>query len=595
MNKGYFIFIVLIFLSNIIIAQDIILPKGFTSGERKGSCEYISEVQARSNIGITTPPLSPVRSMAEWEELESIVISWALTSIPDLNTLYIEIVKNAKKDSDVIIVCRNPSFVKSLLVSEGVDIDDSIKFVERDLETIWIRDFGPNSCYLNDVDSLVLIDWIYNRPDRPEDDFSSEIISDSLDLPLYVTLEKPYDLVHTGGNYMTDGKGMGFSSNLVLEENGPNGAFGCTEHTEEGVDSIMNAFHGIDRFVKFDSLDYDVIHHLDMHMKLLNEETLVVGRYPEGVADGPQINANIEFLLSNFKTSYGNPFKIIRIDMPPQDGLFPDNGGHYRTYTNALIVNKSILVPTYEQIYDEPALQQWREMMPGYTIVGINSNIIIPANGAIHCITKEIGVSDPLLIQHAAHRDVYDFMPDGYQIDAQIKHRSGIETATLHYKTALEDAYVSVDMQITSLEEQEWTAFIPEQEAGTSIYYYIAAEATSGRTQVRPLPAPEGYFTFEVAQNVANDNLISTGTIMENIFPNPANSITCIPVSTQQSIDVNIEMYDILGRSLATIHAGNIPAGESKYFINALDYSAGVYTIVMKGATGQVAQKLIIE
>jgi hypothetical protein len=50
-------------------------------------------------------------------------------------------------------------------------------------------------------------------------------------------------------------------------------------------------------------LPYDNISHIDMHMKLLDEETLLVSRYPDGVADGPQINQNINYVLNNFNMS----------------------------------------------------------------------------------------------------------------------------------------------------------------------------------------------------------------------------------------------------------------------------------------------------
>ena len=46
--------------------------------------------------------------------------------------------------------------------------------------------------------------------------------------------------------------------------------------------------------------------------------------------------------------------------------------GIYRTYTNAVFVNKTILVPTYRPSVDNPALDQWRDLMPGYNIVGID-------------------------------------------------------------------------------------------------------------------------------------------------------------------------------------------------------------------------------
>jgi hypothetical protein len=74
--------------------------------------------------------------------------------------------------------------------------------------------------------------------------------------------------------------------------------------TEAEIDTIMKKYLGINRYIKMETLPYDVIHHIDMHMKLLNEETLLVGEYPPGVADGPQIEANLQYILNNFQTCY---------------------------------------------------------------------------------------------------------------------------------------------------------------------------------------------------------------------------------------------------------------------------------------------------
>ena len=38
-------------------------------------------------------------------------------------------------------------------------------------------------------------------------------------IDLYETTAEPYDLMNTGGNFMSDGFGMGFASELIVEEN----------------------------------------------------------------------------------------------------------------------------------------------------------------------------------------------------------------------------------------------------------------------------------------------------------------------------------------------------------------------------------------
>ena len=67
-----------------------------------------------------------------------------------------------------------------------------------------MRDYGQNTIYKNDVDSIYLVDWVYNRP-RPDDDTFPEFLSDYMDINLYQTSQNPNALVHTGGNFMSDG------------------------------------------------------------------------------------------------------------------------------------------------------------------------------------------------------------------------------------------------------------------------------------------------------------------------------------------------------------------------------------------------------
>ena len=128
------------------------------------------------------------------------------------------------------------------------------------------RDYGPNTVYANDVEELYFIDWIYNRP-RPKDDQVSQIVGDYMGVPVYSTTAAPTDMVHTGGNFMADGMHTGFSSKLVLNENDAPNQWGISNHDETAIDTIINNFMGIERYIKMEELVYDPIDHIDMHIK----------------------------------------------------------------------------------------------------------------------------------------------------------------------------------------------------------------------------------------------------------------------------------------------------------------------------------------
>lgn len=589
-----FIPVIFLLFSISLFAQEEILPVGYSESE-KAMLEWIDFVEPSTmGFAIPEPPPEPVRHMAEWEELQALVVTWR--SFPGVLT---EIVRHAQEEVTVIIACRNAntmSDAENTLTLAGVPLDN-VEFLLVDNNSVWVRDYGQNPVYSNDVENLYLVDWVYNRIQRPEDDVMPEAIGQLLDVPVYSTTEGDYRMVHTGGNFMSDGLGTAFSSELIFEENEPGNVFGAGPHDEEAIDNIMNEFMGIDRYIKFPVLPYDVIHHVDMHMHLVDEETILWGQYPEGVSDGPQIEANIAYLQDNYMSAFGTPYRIERIIQPPDfNGTYPNQGGDYRTYTNSVFVNKTIIIPYYETQYDTIAQRKYEEHFPGYKVVGINCNDMIWALGALHCITKEVGAENPLWIVHKRQRDIEDNnMWGDYNLTADIRHSEGIASAQLYWKTSLSDPYEMIEMTADATVSDRWTADIPHQENGTTIYYYIHAQANDGKEQVRPLAAPEGYYPFTVNDEIISNNIEKQALDFQSIYPNPASSITAIPVVAPQNMWTKIEVVNVNGKLMERVFEGKLNAGLNNKFINASEYLPGTYFVRLITDEEVFSQKLIVK
>lgn len=549
---------------------------------------------------ITTPPPMQVRSMAEWEELQTLIISWK-SYYPILT----EIVKAAREECRVVICCRNQNTVnsaKTYLTNNGVDISTNVEFLILDTDRVWIRDYGPNAIYANDVDSLMLVDWIYNR-NRPLDNTQPERYGQHTNIPVFSTTVPPFDLVNTGGNFMTDGMGTAFASKLIFRNNDtiPNGEldsfdlFGITNHTELSINQVMAEFSGIDRYIKMDELPYDGIHHIDMHMKLLDEETLLVGQYPEGVSDGPQLESNLLYVLNNFKTPFGTDYKVVRVPMPDYNNQHPPisgQPGRYPTYTNAVFANKTVIVPKYDHPLDAAARDTFQKYMPGFNIIMVNCNNMISAGGAVHCITKEIGVFDPLRIVHQTIRYADNTDPESYRVRVLAQHRSGISSVSLFWTTSTNGPWNEVVLA-PDTDPDYWTGLIPQQPQGTTVHYYLQASAQSGKTMVRPMPAPEGYWTF----NVLKTSGINQAEIadLRPVFPNPARAITTVPAHFATKTKGSVYVVDTEGKLVETIFEGNFPVGDANYFIHAERYPAGVYQVVLETPYQRLTQSLVVE
>lgn len=565
----------------------VILPKGLSEAEMN-LLEH-SHYTFPTTRGITTAPAGPVRTMAQWEEQAGLVVTYT-----GYESIVRQIIDHAQEECIVLVACSDSNDVKSDLIADGIPLTN-VRYIEVPFNSIWVRDYGGHTVYQNDVGNRGLVEWIYNRP-RPDDDVMPDAHGAFFGIPVYSTTAAPNDIMNTGGNWMVDGAGTAFASELITDENDGTGSYSLPypTHSEAAIDAIFNTWMGINRYVKMPTLPYDGIHHIDMHMKFVNEETILWGEYPAGESDGPQIEANLAYIQATFNSCYGTPYKVKRIPMPPSSGgVYPAAGGYYRTYTNHVIVNKTIIVPGYRTEYDTTAQRILEECYPGYTIkfidVDNSGSNLISQSGAIHCITNNIGVDNPLLIRHQELADTYDDV-NPYAVTAFIKHVSGINTATLQYSTDGGTVWTPVSM--TSIGSDNYTANIPAQAVGTHVLYYIQANAVSGKTQVKPLVAPAGNFDFYVlgTSGIANKPMGDGGI---NVFPNPAGAITCIDL-TNVNGKITVSLQNILSQTVQTIFTGNVDMNK-KVFFDASQYEAGTYLVKVTTANGIMVSKVIVK
>lgn len=591
MRKIYPFLFFSFFLAEANAQTENVLPRYLTDDERTQMETY----QRPAPRGVESPPpFTDLRTMAEWEEIQALTISW--TSYPGILK---QIVRAAKEECRVIIFCENCISAENYLLGSqaggALENLDNIELVPAEYNSIWMRDYGANTVYADRVDSLILVDWIYNRP-RPDDDVIPGVLADYLSLDVYSTTSAPSDLVNTGGNFMSDGQGTAWASELILEENEAGNPYNVTVKDEVEIDAILADFQGISRYIKMTALQYDIINHIDMHMKLLDEQTLLVGEYPPNTADGPQINANIDYVVNTFLSHFDLDYKVVRIPMPDsQSGLYPDDNpaGYYRTYTNGVFVNKTFIYPSYREEYDTTAARIYGHLLPGYTLVPIDCDNagenIIAAAGAIHCITHSVGVSDPLLIVHQPLEDTYD--TESRAITAEMEHRSGLASAKIYWRTQGDLAFEEAELDLSN-SNAFTTGVIPGYPVGTIVEYYLAGEAESGKSQVRPIVAPAGFWSYEVLGETVGIADIA-GLQLNPIYPNPATNLVSIPIVSRLSKLVNVYVTDLTGRELKSAYSGTV-SGDQRLSLIVDDLPAGAYLVVVESGQATMTQPLVI-
>jgi agmatine/peptidylarginine deiminase len=401
----------------------------------------------------TSAPPNPVRQPAEFEPMQGVLIRYPFG-------ISYEVIKEMAEDVEVVTIVNDNS-EKNLVTSqyESYDINmDNCDFLIAPSDSYWTRDYGPWFVF-NGNDEQGIIDHIYNRP-RPNDDQIPIKFGNEYGIPVY-----GLDIVHTGGNYMTDGQGISISTDLVWSEN--------SGKTHEEIDQIMEDYCGIETYhVVTDALG-DYIKHIDCWAKYLAPDVIMIIKTSQSHSNYDEIEDAVEY-FENQTSCYGTPYKIERVYTHLNE-----------PYINCLILNNKVLVPISGSSWDDDALESYENAMPGYEVLGFTGSW--QSTDALHCRTKGIVDKNMLYLYHIPLSG--DQYPDdnGFNISAYIFPYSGEEIVTestgVYWK--IEGGSWTFE-EMESLGENQYFAYIPIQLDGKNVYYYIQAEDGSGKIEKHP-------------------------------------------------------------------------------------------------------------
>lgn len=355
------------------------LPAWETDAEKAAS----KSLKVPFDLRLRLPPQNIPYGPPEYGTMAGVVIQ-VDTSNSAMRTYYAGMIKGiiAAKAVPYIIVDgtsdRN-TVVSQVLTPNGIAEND-VQFYTYNYNANWTRDYGPWMIYTDNRTVRAVVDHHY-YDQRPADDAMPVNLAGEWNDEVFTS-----GFYTEGGNFMTDGLGTCWMSTGVFAKN--NLADNATNRAM--IAQLFKEYVGCDRVFHPVSIPGEGTTHIDMYSKILNQDTIIVSYSNSGWgADAnelAQLETAAEFYGSIDKPG-GGKYTIVRIPMTYGGSFW---GTTYYTHTNSLIVNDHVLVPTYGRGTDEEALQIYRDLMPGYTIVGIDSNEIIPAGGSIHCTTMQI-------------------------------------------------------------------------------------------------------------------------------------------------------------------------------------------------------------
>ncbi len=428
--------------------------------------EELRKKEIGLNFVRTGEPTGPVKSIAEFEKHKGALIRYN----NGLGIPY-SVVAEISEQSKVYTIVANTSQQNSAITNysnNGVNMSNC-EWIFAPTDSYWTRDYGPMFITTGNND-IAVVDFPYNRP-RPNDNAIPGVVANYLGMSTY-----GMDVIHTGGNYMSDGFGIAASTDLVYEENDFDSLY---------VDQEVLDFLGIQNYhVTLDPLG-DYIRHVDCWAKFLDVDKILIAQVPTNNSRYSYYE-QVATYYANQISSYGTPYQVFRVYEP--------NG---QPYTNSFILNNKVYVPITNSSYDAAALAVYQNAMPGYEVYGYYSSSWASTD-ALHCRVHEIADAGMLRITHIPVNGSFAYQPT-FQVNANIIAHSDqpLKTDSLFiiYK-ANQGSYDTVPL--TFSQGNTYTGSIPVTVGDTLITYYLFAADQSGRRENWPLIGAPGARSFHI-------------------------------------------------------------------------------------------------
>lgn len=529
--------------------------------------ELLMMDEAGKGFFSTPPPGGRVRSIAEWEPAEGVIVGYSgQFGIP------YSLIAQMSQVAKVYTIVANASTensVRNLYTANGVNISNCI-FVHGPLNSYWTRDYSP--WFIADsANRVAIVDFPYNRP-RPNDNAVPALFAQALGLPLY-----GMDLKHTGGNYMCDGFGKAASTQLVITEN--------PTLTIHQINTMVNQYLGIDQYYKIADPLGDYIEHIDCWGKFLAPDKVLLGQVPSNDPRYQDYEVVATF-FANEPSSYGYPYEVHRVYSP--------NG---QPYTNSFILNNKVFLPivtTYGTPWNDSAIAVYQRALPGYDIVGVNALSSKPwaTTDALHCRVHEIPDLGMLYIRHKPLKGVV-IQQQSYEVRAEIISYSDTllysDSILINYRY---NAGSWHQVLMTPDTGYVWTGLIPDSAKDVTISYSIHAADMSGRSENHPYIGKAGAHSFTVKSTIGipSSDLIKRDIL---VFPNPCDDKVYAAIPNPAGERVLARIFNLSGQMILETQFVN----EHALYRDGIDVrniKNGVYLLDIVSGGKRFRQKIMV-
>lgn len=332
-----------------------------------------------------------IRFPAEWELQDAILLAWPTETsdwaetLEDIEAVFIELSATISRFEKVVIVGSNIIDIRDKLAGADANLNNISCHAIRTNDT-WARDFAPLCVYKNG--EPLLYDFGFNGWGlKFAADQDNQINRRLYDKQMFRCPLLTQGLILEGGSVESDGAGTVLTTSQCLLSPNRN-----PQLNKQQIEEMFAALFGIEQVLWLDHgylAGDDTDSHIDTLARLCPNNTILYTACPDEHDEHFLELQQMEQQLATFKTLADQPFTLRALPWP--QAQFDTDGQRLpATYANFLIINGTVLVPTYNDPADSEALATIKSAFPEHEIIGINCNPVIVQHGSLHCLTMQL-------------------------------------------------------------------------------------------------------------------------------------------------------------------------------------------------------------
>ncbi|MEA3521796.1 MAG: agmatine deiminase family protein [Campylobacterota bacterium] len=274
---------------------------------------------------------------------------------------FIAIIEAIRRFEPCLIICDNVLHVKSFFSNHK-----NLSFIEYQTDDTWARDCSTISVI--EDGEVQLLDFTFNawggKFDASRDNAMNAAISPC----------KSIDFVLEGGAIESNGEGTLLTTSQCLKNPNRNPNSNVDKILKEllHVKKIIYLHHG---YLAGDDTDS----HIDTLARFISEDTIMY------LTCKDKDDEHYKALYAMQEELRATPYKLIAL--PMTEAIYYDGKRLPATYANFLMINGAVLVPTYNDIHDDEAIEIFKKSFPNREILAIDCSILIRQHGSLHCVT----------------------------------------------------------------------------------------------------------------------------------------------------------------------------------------------------------------